>query len=405
LRFIQMQRRGRVLLLGIIIRFNRCATEMHADKYAEPVIALGLMSGTSLDGVDIALIETDGRTVQRFGAAGERPFTPQERALLRGALLDAQTLTDRHARPGRLAEAEAMITDAYADTIRDFLAGRQSERVEVVGVHGQTVLHQPQHRLTVQLIDADALARRCGLPVVHDLRGTDVAAGGQGAPMVPVFHQALVHAAGLELPVAVVNVGGVANVTWIGEGDALLAFDTGPGNALLDDWVHRHYGEPMDRDGALAAGGALDHGALATLESGLNGYLAQDPPKSLDRLDLGTGDALDALSVEDGAATLTAFTARCLSRALDHIPEPPKSWIVAGGGARNPSLIRALEDALPGCVMAAADLGWRGDFIEAQAFAFLAVRSLRGLPITFPGTTGVPQPLTGGSLIQPERAA
>jgi len=378
---------------------------MHANKYAEPVTALGLMSGTSLDGVDIALIETDGHAIQRFGPVGERPFTAGERALLRGALVDAQALTDRHARPGRLAEAEAMITDAYADTIRDFLAGRDSEPVAVVGVHGQTVLHRPQDRLTVQLIDADALARRCGLPVVHDLRGADIAAGGQGAPLVPVFHQALARGAGLDLPVAVVNVGGVANVTWIGDSDSLMAFDTGPGNALLDDWVHRHTGEAMDRDGALAANGAVDEGVLSALEERLSDYLAQEPPKSLDRLDLGTGDALGGLSVEDGAATLTAFTARCLARALDHLRDAPKSWIVSGGGARNRALMHALDDALPGKVTTADALGWRGDFIEAQAFAFLAVRSLHGLPITFPGTTGARHPLTGGSLIHPERAA
>jgi len=378
---------------------------MHANKYAEPVTALGLMSGTSLDGVDIALIETDGHAIQRFGPVGERPFTAGERALLRGALVDAQALTDRHARPGRLAEAEAMITDAYADTIRDFLAGRDGEPVAVVGVHGQTVLHRPQDRLTVQLIDADALARRCGLPVVHDLRGADIAAGGQGAPLVPVFHQALARGAGLDLPVAVVNVGGVANVTWIGDSDSLMAFDTGPGNALLDDWVHRHTGEAMDRDGALAANGAVDEGVLSALEERLSDYLAQEPPKSLDRLDLGTGDALGGLSVEDGAATLTAFTARCLARALDHLRDAPKSWIVSGGGARNRALMHALDDALPGKVTTADALGWRGDFIEAQAFAFLAVRSLHGLPITFPGTTGARHPLTGGSLIHPERAA
>lgn len=378
---------------------------MHANKYAEPVTALGLMSGTSLDGVDIALIETDGHTVQRFGPVGERPFTVEERTLLRGALEDAQALTNRHARPGRLAEAEAMITDAYADTIRDFLAGRESERIAVVGVHGQTVLHRPKDRLTVQLIDADALARRCGLAVVHDLRGADVAAGGQGAPLVPVFHQALARAGRFDLPVAVINVGGVANVTWIGDGDALMAFDTGPGNALLDDWVRRGTGEPMDRDGALAASGTINGEALATLEAGLSDYLAQELPKSLDRLDLVAGDALDGLSVEDGAATLTTFTARCLARAIDHMPEAPKSWIVSGGGARNPVLMQALADALPGEVATADALGWRGDFIEAQAFAFLAVRSLQGLPITFPGTTGAPQPLTGGSLIRPERAA
>jgi len=378
---------------------------MHADKYDAPVTAIGLMSGTSLDGVDIALIETDGHAVQRFGPVGERPFTTEERALLRGALADAQALTDRHARPGRLAEAEAMITDAYADTIRDFLAGRGREPVAVVGVHGQTVLHRPRDRLTVQLIDADALARRCGLAVVHDLRGADIAAGGQGAPMVPVYHQALARAAGLDLPVAVVNVGGVANVSWIGADNALIAFDTGPGNALLDDWAHRHTGVAMDRDGALAASGAVDDGALSALEAGLSDYLAQKPPKSLDRLDLAPGAALDGVSLEDGAATLTAFTARCIKRARDHLPEAPKSWIVSGGGARNPVLMQALADALPGEVTTADALGWRGDFVEAQAFAFLAVRSLYGLPITFPGTTGAPQPLTGGTLIRPERAA
>lgn len=378
---------------------------MHVNKYAEPVTALGLMSGTSLDGVDIALIDTDGHAVQRFGPVAARPFNAEERSLLRGALTDAQALTDRHARPGRLAEAEAMITDAYADAIRDLLARQESGRAAVVGVHGQTVLHRPQDQLTVQLIDANALARRCGLPVVHDLRGADVAAGGQGAPLVPVFHQALARAARLEPPVAVVNIGGVANVTWIGGGDALMAFDTGPGNALLDDWVYRHTGEPMDRDGALAASGGVIAEALATLEAGLSNYLAKEPPKSLDRLDLSAGDALDGLSVEDGAATLTAFTARCIAQSLFYFPEPPKSWIVGGGGARNPALMRALSEALPGDVTTADSFGWRSDFIEAQAFAFLAVRSLQGLPITFPGTTGVPRPLTGGSLIQPERAA
>ena len=378
---------------------------MHANKCNDPVTALGLMSGTSLDGVDIALIETDGHAVQRFGPVGERPFAPEERALLRGALEDAQTLTDRHARPGRLSKAEAMITDAYAEMIGDFLAGREADPVAVVGVHGQTVLHRPHERLTVQLIDASALARRCGLPVVHDLRGADVAAGGQGAPLVPVFHQAMVRAAGLELPAAVVNVGGVANVTWIGADDALIAFDTGPGNALLDDLVHRHTGEPMDRDGALAASGAVDPQALVALEAGLSDYLAQEPPKSLDRLDLAAGDALEHLSVEDGAATLVAFTARCVARARDHLPTAPKSWVISGGGARNLALMRALDDSLPGRVIKADSMGWRGDFIEAQAFAFLAVRNLYGLPLTFPGTTGAPQPLTGGSLIRPKRAA
>lgn len=393
------------LFVGIVVRFNRSDPKMHANKSPAFVTAVGLMSGTSMDGVDIALIETNGETVQRFGPVAERPFTAEERALLRRALEDARTLTARHHRPGRLAEAEAMITNAYADTIRDFLARRDNPSVAVVGVHGQTVVHRPQDRLTVQLLDADTLAQRCGLPVVHDLRGADVAQGGQGAPLAPAYHRALVAAAGLDSPVAVLNVGGVANVTWIGEDGALMAFDTGPGNALLDDWVHSRTGEAMDRDGALAASGAVNADALAALEAGLSAYLAKLPPKSLDRLDISTGETLASLSTEDGAATLTAFTANCIAGALDHLPAQPNTWIVSGGGASNPVMIRVLANALPGNVVTAAALGWRGDFIEAEAFAFLAVRSLNGLPITFPGTTGVAGPLSGGVLVRPERAA
>jgi len=378
---------------------------MHANKSGKPWTALGLMSGTSMDGVDVALIETDGRSVQRFGPVAERVFTPDERTLLRGALQDAQAVTERSARPKRLLAAEAMITKAYAQAIAEFQRTHPEERIDVIGVHGQTVLHRPQDRLTVQLIDAGALARRFALPVVHDLRGADVAAGGQGAPLVPVYHDALVRAAGLDLPAAVINLGGLANVTWIGQKGELIAFDTGPGNALLDDWALRHTGEAIDRDGRLAASGRVDAGTLATLEARLAPYFARTPPKSLDRLDLDAADALDGLTPEDGAATLCAFTASCLARALDHLPAPPESWIVCGGGAQNPAMMWALASALPGDVRTADDLGWSAPFIEAQAFAFLAVRSLSGLPITFPGTTGVMRPLTGGVLVRPERAA
>ncbi len=378
---------------------------MHANKSGKPLAALGLMSGTSMDSVDAALIETDGVKLARFGPVHARPFTADERALLRGALEDAKALRDRHARPGRLAAAETMITEAYAEAIAGFMRAHAAELIDVIGVHGQTVLHRPAERLTVQLVDAIALSRRFALPVVHDLRGADVASGGQGAPLVPVYHEALAHAAALDLPVAVVNVGGVANITWIRPDGALIAFDTGPGNAPLDDWVLRQTGEPIDRDGRLAASGRVNAAALSALEDGLGPYLTKVPPKSLDRLDLDPRGALDGLTPADGAATLCVFTARCLARALDHLPAPPKSWIVCGGGARNPAMMGALSAALPGDVRAADNVGWNADFIEAQAFAFLAVRSLSGLPITFPGTTGVSQPLTGGVLVRPERAA
>jgi anhydro-N-acetylmuramic acid kinase len=380
---------------------------MHHNKSHKPVTALGLMSGTSLDGVDIALIETDGQAVQRFGPCGARPFTADERALLRTTLDDARQITARHQRPGTLADAETMITQAYAEAINRFLTEHNIAcgRIAVAGVHGQTVLHRPARGLTVQLIDAEALSQCCGLPVVHDLRGADIAAGGQGAPLVPAYHGALAHAAGMDLPAAVLNVGGVANVTWIGADGGLIAFDTGPGNALLDDWALRHTGEAMDRDGRLAARGTPAPAALAALESALGDYLTRKPPKSLDRLDFRTGDALDRLSPEDGAATLVDYTARCIARASDHLPAPLNAWIVTGGGARNPAVMRALAATLPAAVRSGEDLGWRGDFIEAQAFAFLAVRSLYGLPITFPGTTGAPAAMTGGRLIRPERTA
>lgn len=381
---------------------------MHAHKYDEPVTALGLMSGTSMDGVDIALIETDGTTVQQFGAVGERRFTAQERTLLRGALEDARTLRNRGSRPGGLGQAEAMITDAYAEAIENFLARHNlpPAGVAVAGVHGQTVLHRPQQQLTVQLIDADALARRCGLTVIHDLRGADISAGGQGAPLVPAYHQALVAAAGLDLPVAVLNIGGVANVTWVGPDSTLIAFDTGPGNAMLDDWVWRHTGELMDRDGKMARAGTVDTDALSALESQFSAYLSQQPPKSLDRLDFANAAAaMPPLRAEDGAATLVAFTARTLALSVAHMPAQPKTWIVTGGGARNPAIMDALKTTLPGDLRGADELGWQSTFIEAQAFAFLAVRSLRGLPLTFPGTTGAPRPLCGGLQARPDRAA
>jgi len=379
---------------------------MHANKHHKPVAALGLMSGTSMDGVDVALIETDGETVHSFGPALERPFTPAEQALLRGALDDAQAMKARGARPGRLPAAEVMITEAYAQAIEDFMRKHKGERIDVIGLHGQTVLHRPQDRLTVQLIDAAALARRFALPVVHDLRGADVAAGGHGAPLVPVYHQALARAAALAPPVAVLNIGGVANVTWIGADDRLLAFDTGPGNAMLDDWVFQHTGEAMDRGGQMAKAGRTVAAALADLERHFSAYLAQKPPKSLDRLDFAPGRAaVENLSPGDGAATLVAFTARSLAASIAHMPAKPGTWIVTGGGAHNPAIMDALASALPGDVISAEALGWHTTFIEAQAFAFLAVRSLRGMPITFPGTTGVAQPLTGGHVIRPERAA
>jgi anhydro-N-acetylmuramic acid kinase len=363
--------------------------------------ALGLMSGTSLDGIDVALIETDGERVARFGPVGYRPYGEAERDLLRRALAAATALTERAARPGVLAEAEALVSEAHAEAVEDFLRAQRLDLkdIAVVGFHGQTVLHRPEQRLTVQIGDGGALVRRIGMPVVFDLRAADVAAGGQGAPLVPVFHRALITNLPRPHPIAVLNIGGVANVSYIDGADDLVACDTGPGNALLDDFMMAKSGAPCDHDGAAAAQGQADESWLAGALA--HPYFAAPPPKSLDRNAFASLDA-SGLSLANGAATLTAFTAAAVLAVVPLLPRPPRSWIIAGGGARNPTMMRMLSERLaPARVEAAQTLGWSSDAIEAQAFAYLAVRSLNGLPITFPGTTGAPRPMTGGVLARP----
>jgi anhydro-N-acetylmuramic acid kinase len=367
------------------------------------VLAIGLMSGTSQDGVDVALIDTDGEAIAQFGATACRPYTSAERTLLRRATAAAANLTERTARPDLVAEAERLINDAHAEAVQAFLAANDLKPgiLAAVGFHGQTLLHRPERGLTMQIGDGEALAVRLGIPVVYDFRAADVAAGGQGAPLAPVFHRALVQRLGRTPPVAVLNLGGVANVTYI-DGDELIACDTGPGNALLDDFLRLRTGRPLDTDGRKAAAGKVDAAMIAHLLA--HPFFAKPPPKSLDRNEFRgfIGDTLDGISVEDGAATLTALTAAAVARVVPHLPRPPASWIVAGGGARNPTLMRMLAERLkPAQIESAHTVGWSIDSLEAQAFAYLAVRSLRGLPISFPGTTGAPRPLTGGVLAKP----
>jgi anhydro-N-acetylmuramic acid kinase len=362
--------------------------------------AIGTMSGTSMDGVDVALIETDGERILSLGPSGYRPYSDAERATLRQALTDAVQLKARNQRPGALAAAERLVTEAHRDAVNQFVTENKIAPREIAAVafHGQTVLHRPADRLTVQIGDGAALARALGMPVVSDLRGADVAAGGQGAPLVPAYHRALVRALDREGPVVVVNVGGVSNITYV-DGDVLIACDTGPGNALLDDFMLRMTGAGVDRDGAAAARGKVDEAWITRVLA--QPFFAKPPPKSLDRNDFAHLNLL-AMSVEDGAATLTALTAASIAHVAYMLPRPPKSWIVAGGGANNPTMMRMLAERVrPARVERAADLGWQGDAIEAQAFGFLAVRSLKGLPLTFPTTTGVPTPLTGGVLAKP----
>lgn len=359
--------------------------------------AIGLMSGTSMDGVDCALIETDGRDVLRFGPTGFSPYAAADRALLRRALADAVALEDRSARPGALAEAERIVTRRHVEAVERFLAEHRIERggVDVVGFHGQTVIHRPERGLTVQIGDGAALASTLGLDVVCDLRGADVAAGGQGAPLVPIYHQALVRAEAIGGPVLVVNIGGVGNVTFVAPGRDPIACDTGPGNALLDDLMAARTGAAYDAAGATAARGTVDAGVLARLMA--HPFFEELPPKSLDRNAFSL-EPVASLSTEDAAATLTAFTAATIAGIVPRLPAAPDAVVICGGGARNPTLLAELGRRFACPVTTADERGWSGDAVEAQAFAYLAVRSLEGLPLTFPTTTGVPRPTTGGVL-------
>jgi anhydro-N-acetylmuramic acid kinase len=366
------------------------------------VRAIGLMSGTSLDGVDVALIETDGARIARFGPTGYRPYSDDEQALLHKALKQGARLTERTARPGVLAEADAFVTRVHAETVEAFFATEHIDKsgVAIVGFHGQTVLHRPAARLTVQIGDGAALARRLELPVAYDFRAADVAAGGQGAPLVPAFHQALARDLKRPHPIAVLNVGGVANVTFVDGGDP-IACDTGPGNALIDDFMRARTGAPLDRDGDQAAKGRVDEAFVARVLA--DGFFGLPYPKSLDRNAFAFANiGLPDFSVADGAATLSALTAAAIARIVPHLPAPPRAWIVAGGGARNPTLMRMLAERLkPATVETADAVGWSSQSIEAQAFAYLAVRCMRALPLTFPATTGVARPLPGGILAGP----
>jgi anhydro-N-acetylmuramic acid kinase len=370
------------------------------------VTAIGLMSGTSYDGVDVALIETDGEEIGSLGPTGYRPYSDQERDLLRRAIAVATNLGDRTERPKILAQVEELVTDMHAEAVEAFLAanGMAASAVGVVGFHGQTVLHRPDRGLTVQIGNGRALATRLGIPVVYDFRAADVAAGGQGAPVVPVFHRALVRQLKRAHPVGVLNLGGVANVTFIDGNVELIAFDTGPGNALIDDFVRMRTGQPRDDDGRTAAAGKVDEDAVARVLK--HPFFAKAPPKSLDRnafrhwaMEEGR---LTEKSTEDALATLTAVTAASVAHATKVLPRAPAGWLVAGGGTRNPTLMRMLAQRLaPVGIETAGAVGWSADALEAQAFAYLAVRSQRGLPITFPTTTGVAKPMTGGVTARP----
>ena len=385
---------------------------------AEILKVIGLMSGTSLDGVDAALLETDGIDIAVPGPGLTIPYDGQTRALLKDALEAARAVAEGGPVPHSIREAERLLTEAHAEAVKALLAkaGLAAGDINLIGFHGQTILHRPERHWTWQIGDGAMLARLTGIDVVNDFRSVDVKAGGQGAPLMPLYHAALLHrwsgspfgAKHLEGGDAVagprasegrgglvmVNVGGVAQVTYI-SGDTIIAFDTGPGNAPIDDWMQRHRDIPVDQDGAFAASGKVDGAVLEKMLD--HDFFTRRPPKSLDRMDFGM-DAVEHLSPADGAATLTAFTAAAIARAREHFPDPATTWIVSGGGRHNKTLMAALKARVNAPVIAAEEAGFDGDAMEAHGFAYLAVRSKKGLALSLPSTTGVKEAMTGGKL-------
>jgi anhydro-N-acetylmuramic acid kinase len=356
------------------------------------MLAIGLMSGTSLDGIDAAIVETDGDGVTAFGKSISIPYPDDFRDTLR-------QLLGMH--PNDFSNIQSVVdelTERHAEAVHTLLdqAGLSADQIDVIGFHGQTLFHDPDNAITCQIGNGDMLAKMTGIAVIDDFRSNDVASGGEGAPLAPAYHVALART--LERPVAFLNIGGVANLTWISPDGGAIAFDTGPGNALMDDWVLRHTGTAMDTDGALARSGTVDQSMLQELLS--NDYFAKTYPKSLDRdqFDVST---LKDLSVEDGTATLCAFTASAVAKAADLLPAKPLRWLVCGGGRHNMSVMAALRRSLDAPVEPVEAEGFDGDALEAQAFAYLAIRSLKGLPISYPQTTGVDLPTTGGVFHEP----
>ena len=365
-----------------------------AEPAQSMILAVGLMSGTSLDGIDAALVRTDGVSIGALGKALTISYPPQFREELRAILGSDQA-------SAKVDSVERKLTLLHAEAVRRLLdaAVLAPRDIAFVGFHGHTILHRPRDGRTWQIGDGALLAHETGIAVINDFRTADVAAGGQGAPLVPLFHAAL--AGTVREPLAVLNLGGVGNVTWIGRDGALLAFDTGPGNALIDDWAMRHTGCPVDQDGRMAHAGRIDE--QATIAFAAHPYFREAPPKSLDRDDFKSfADRLVRhLSPEDGAATLSAFTGLACALAQNHFPEAPARWVVCGGGRRNPVLMESLRAQIQAPVEPVEAIGWDGDALEAQAFGFLAVRSYRGLPTSVPGTTGAAHPILGGILHRP----
>ncbi|MBD8892266.1 anhydro-N-acetylmuramic acid kinase [Roseibium litorale] len=350
---------------------------------------VGTISGTSADGIDLAEILTDGISVERFGPGTTAPYRAETRKAVLSAI--AKGPKDRSAWPA-LARA---VTDDHAAALEAYLA-EHGLLPDAVVFHGQTVWHDPSVGETVQLGEPQALADRLGLPVIGDVRLADMAEGGQGAPLVPVYHQAL--ARELDQPLCFLNIGGVSNLTYL-NGDDILAFDIGPGNALLDDWIRKHGAGEFDENGAVSAKGTVHQDRIATALE--HPFFTAPGPKSLDRNAFSMTVA-EGLSLQDGAATMVALTAGTIGLSEKLLPKVPALWIVCGGGRLNPTLMAALRSVLQGDVRSSEEFGIDGNALEAQAMAFLGARFQAGLPTSFPSTTGASRPVCGGKLYLPQ---
>ncbi|MBV8107317.1 MAG: anhydro-N-acetylmuramic acid kinase [Hyphomicrobiales bacterium] len=351
--------------------------------------AIGVISGTSMDGIDVALIMSDGANAVETGPAATFPYPEPTSVALRAVVADPSEAEKPQ------PELERVVTDAHIAAVEAFLDrfAIAPESVALVGMHGQTILHRPRARLTRQLCDGQRAAAALRIDVVSDFRSADVAAGGEGAPLAPIYHAAM--AAGLERPLMILNWGGVGNVTYLGAEGEIIAFDTGPANALIDDFLLRRRGVALDENGALAAEGRVDAAALAAMMR--DPYFDRAAPKSLDRNHFAAAaDLIERLGDADGAATLSAFTVEATAAALRLVPAPPRRWLVGGGGRRNLLLMGRLAERLGVRVEPVEAIGFDGDAIEAQCFAYLGLRSRQGAPLSFPTTTGVPKPMTGG---------
>jgi anhydro-N-acetylmuramic acid kinase len=364
--------------------------------------AIGLMSGTSMDGIDVALLRTDGDTIVERGASLYIPYDDTLRARWKKALVTAKSIGERRERPGSLAADEQALTLCHAAAVKSFLMRNKlaAADVDVIGFHGQTVLHRPDEGLTVQIGDGPLLAEETGIDVVYDMRANDMRHGGQGAPLIPIYHAALSAnlPAEFEAPTVFVNIGGISNLTYIGENGRLSAFDSGPGNMLIDQWIEAHTGKAYDRDGATAATGVVSTPLVRRYLD--NPFFSANIRRSLDRSDF-LPPVKGEVSLADGARTLAHVTAASILKLAGHLPQPPKTYVVCGGGRLNPVIMAEFSELAKGedaRVVAAEAAGFDGGSMEAEAWAYLAVRSLEGLPLTYPGTTGVNAPVTGGVL-------